>query len=282
MRYRLLFNFLKISLVTKGVAKINIFLNVAIFLSIFAITSTLISIYYESKITNIEKKIANNDITLDVLSLSTLAIPGKVLGLENISNDVKKNNDIINYFYFSKVGQLFDEYELYYRPVINLSNYLTNNFTAIKKFEDIVNIKDEQMVKNIDKKIFEDLKQNSNNHEEFLKIMNQIRLDHKKINLEKGVKVIKPKILQKYKNYYEKFGVYINDQLLHYASISGMLQTIYNNIKNDNLKLFKEISKNSKESKKFILFAFFFQLIIFVIIQAMEIITTRREIQKIK
>ena len=282
MRYRLLFNFLKISLVTKGVAKINVFLNVAIFLSIFAITSTLISIYYESKITNIEKKIANNDITLDVLSLSTLAIPGKVLGLENISNDVKKNNDIINYFYFSKVGQLFDEYELYYRPVINLSNYLTNNFTAIKNFEDIVNIKDEQMVKNIDKKIFEDLKQNSNNHEEFLKIMNQIRLDHKKINLEKGVKVIKPKILQKYKNYYEKFEVYINDQLLHYASISGVLQTIYNNIKNDNLKLFREISKNSKESKKFILFAFFFQLIIFVIIQAMEIITTRREIQKIK
>tara|TARA_B100001175_G_scaffold120702_1_gene102702 strand:- start:67 stop:915 length:849 start_codon:yes stop_codon:yes gene_type:complete len=282
MRYRLLFNFLKISLVTKGVAKINFFLNVAIFLSIFAITSTLISIYYESKITNIEKKIANNDITLDVLSLSTLAIPGKVLGLENISNDVKKNNDIINYFYFSKVGQLFDEYELYYRPVINLSNYLTNNFTAIKNFEDIVNIKDEQMVKNIDKKIFEDLKQNSNNHEEFLKIMNQIRLDHKKINLEKGVKVIKPKILQKYKNYYEKFEVYINDQLLHYASISGVLQTIYNNIKNDNLKLFREISKNSKESKKFILFAFFFQLIIFVIIQAMEIITTRREIQKIK
>ncbi len=282
MRYRFLFNFLKISLVTKGVAKINVFLNVAIFLSIFAITSTLISIYYESKITNIEKKIANNDITLDVLSLSTLAIPGKVLGLENISNDVKKNNDIINYFYFSKVGQLFDEYELYYRPVINLSNYLTNNFTAIKNFEDIVNIKDEQMVKNIDKKIFEDLKQNSNNHEEFLKIMNQIRLDHKKINLEKGVKVIKPKILQKYKNYYEKFEVYINDQLLHYASISGVLQTIYNNIKNDNLKLFREISKNSKESKKFILFAFFFQLIIFVIIQAMEIITTRREIQKIK
>ena len=282
MRYRFLFNFLKVSLVTKGVSKINVFLNLAIFLSIFAITSTLISIYYESKITDIEKKISKNDITLDILSLNTMAIPGKVLGLENISNDVKKNNDIINYFYFSKVGQLFDEYELYYRPVINLSNYLTNNFTAIKNFEDIVNIKDEQMVKNIDKKIFEDLKQNSNNHEEFLKIMNQIRLDHKKINLEKGVKVIKPKILQKYKNYYEKFEVYINDQLLHYASISGVLQTIYNNIKNDNLKLFREISKNSKESKKFILFAFFFQLIIFVIIQAMEIITTRREIQKIK
>ena len=88
MRYRFLFNFLKVSLVTKGINKINIFLNLAIFLSIFAISSTLISIYYESKITDIEKKIAKNDTILDVLSASTLSIPTKVLGLENISNDI--------------------------------------------------------------------------------------------------------------------------------------------------------------------------------------------------
>ena len=112
--------------------------------------------------------------------------------------------------------------------------------------------------------------------------MTQINLDHEKTNLEKGVKVIKPEILQEYQNYYEKFVIFINDQLLHFASISGTLQTMHNNIKNDNLKLFKEISKNSKESKRFVLFAFFFQLIIFIIVQAMEIITTRREIQKIK
>lgn len=282
MRYRFLFNFLKVSLVTKGVSKINVFLNLAIFLSIFAITSTLISIYYESKITDIEKKISKNDITLDILSLNTMAIPGKVLGLENISNDVKKNNDIINYLYFSKIGQLFDEYELYYRPVINLSNYLSNNFTTIKLYEDLVNSKDKWVIKNLDQEIFKDLKKNSNNHEEFLKIMTQIRLDHENMGLEKGVKVVKPEILQEYQNYYEKFVIFINYQLLHFASISGSLQTIHNNLKNDNLKLFAEISENSKESKRFVLFAFFFQLIIFIIVQAMEIITTRREIQKIK
>ena len=282
MRYRFLFNFLKISLVTKGVTKINVFLNVAIFLSVFAITSTLISIYYESKITNIEKKISKNDITLDILSLSTLAIPGKVLGLENISIDIKKNNDIINYVFFSKIGQIFDEYELYYRPVIHLSNYLSNNFSVIKNFEELVNLKDEEMVKNINQKIFEDLKKNAKNQDEFSKLMAQINLDHEKMNLEKGVKVIKPEILKEYKNYYEKFGDYLNDQLIHFATISGVLQTIHNNIKNDNLKLYAEISKNSKESKRYVLFAFFFQLIIFIIVQAMEIITTRREIQNIK
>ena len=138
------------------------------------------------------------------------------------------------------------------------------------------------MVKNINQKIFEDLKKNAKNQDEFSKLMAQINLDHKKMNLEKGVKVIKPEILKEYKNYYEKFGDYLNDQLIHFATISGVLQTIHNNIKNDNLKLYAEISKNSKESKRYVLFAFFFQLIIFIIVQAMEIITTRREIQNIK
>jgi hypothetical protein len=282
MRYRFLFSFLKSSLLTKGISKIRLFLNVAIFLSVFAISSTLISIYYESKITQIEKKIADNDLLLDVLSVSTLAIPGKVLGLENISNDVTKNNDILNYFYFSKIGQLFDEYELYYRPVIALSNYLGNNFEVIKNFDGVVNLKNDKLLINIDKKVFDHIKQNSKNHEDFLKIKDEINKDHKKFKFEKGVKVIDRKNLSKYQNYFDKFKIFIEDQLNHFASLTGALQVIHNNIKNDNLRLYKEISNNSKESKKFIIFAFFFQLIIFLIVQAMEIITTRREIQKIK
>ncbi len=282
MRYRFLFSFLKSSLLTKGIGKIRLFLNVAIFLSVFAISSTLISIYYESKITQIEKKIADNDLLLDVLSVSTLAIPGKVLGLENISNDVTKNNDILNYFYFSKIGQLFDEYELYYRPVIALSNYLGNNFDVIKNFDGVVNLKNDKLLINIDKKVFDHIKQNSKNHEDFLKIKDEINKDHKEFKFEKGVKVIDRKNLSKYQNYFDKFKIFIEDQLNHFASLTGALQVIHNNIKNDNLRLYKEISNNSKESKKFIIFAFFFQLIIFLIVQAMEIITTRREIQKIK
>lgn len=282
MRYRFLFSFLKSSLLTKGISKIRLFLNVAIFLSVFAISSTLISIYYESKITQIEKKIAENDLLLDILSVSTLAIPGKVLGLENISNDVTKNNDILNYFYFSKIGQLFDEYELYYRPVIALSNYLGNNFDIIEKFDEVVNLKSDKLLINIDKKIFDYIKQNSKNHEDFLKIKDEINKDHKKFKFEKGVKVIDRKNLSKYQNYFDKYKIFIEDQLNHFAALTGMLQVIHNNIKNDNLRLYKEISNNSKESKKFIILAFFFQLIIFLIVQAMEIITTRREIQKIK
>ena len=285
MRYRFLFNFLKLAAAYKGIKKINLFLNFAIFLSIFAITSTLISIYYESKITSLERKITKNEITLDILSVSTLAIPGKVLSLENIADDIKKNNDVINYFYFTKVGSIYDDYERYYRPVMSIAEYLNSNFEHIKAFNEVTSMKDQEFLKGVNENIEKNLNQNLENQKKFLFIKKKINDEHDKhIKVEKGVEVISGsnKFYKSFEEYYNQFILFIDDQLIHYAKITGVLQTIFNNIKNQNLELTKEISKNSKESKKFILFAFSFQLIIFIIIQAMEIITTRREIENLK
>ena len=285
MRYRFLFNFLKLAAASKGIKKINLFLNFAIFLSIFAITSTLISIYYESKITSLERKITKNEITLDILSVSTLAIPGKVLSLENVADDIKKNNDVINYFYFTKVGSIYDDYERYYRPVMSIAEYLSSNFEHIKAFNEVTSMKDQEFLKGVNENIEKNLNQNLENQKKFLFIKKKINDEHDKhIKVEKGVEVISGsnKFYKSFEEYYNQFILFIDDQLIHYAKITGVLQTIFNNIKNQNLELTKEISKNSKESKKFILFAFSFQLIIFIIIQAMEIITTRREIENLK
>ena len=285
MRYRFLFNFLKLAAASKGIKKINFFLNFAIFLSIFAITSTLISIYYESKITSLERKITKNEITLDILSVSTLAIPGKVLSLENVADDIKKNNDVINYFYFTKVGSIYDDYERYYRPVMSIAEYLNSNFEHIKAFNEVTSMKDQEFLKGVNENIEKNLNQNLENQKKFLFIKKKINDEHDKhIKVEKGVEVISGsnKFYKSFEEYYNQFILFIDDQLIHYAKITGVLQTIFNNIKNQNLELTKEISKNSKESKKFILFAFSFQLIIFIVIQAMEIITTRREIENLK
>jgi len=285
MRYRFLFNFLKLTAATKGIKKINLFLNFAIFLSIFAITSTLISIYYESKITTLERKITKNEITLDILSVSTLAIPGKVLSLENIADDIKKNNDVINYFYFTKVGSIYDDYERYYRPVMSIAEYLNANFNHINAFKDVTNMEEKELLKGINKEIEKNLEQNTKNQKKFLDIKKKINDEHdKNIKIERGVEVISgsKEFYKNFEEYYYQFMSFIDEQLIHYAKITGVLQTIFNNIKNQNLEFTKEISKNSKESKKFILFAFCFQLIIFIIIQAMEIITTRREIENLK
>ena len=285
MRYRFLFNFLKLATASGGIKKINLFLNFAIFLSIFAITSTLISIYYESKITALERKITKNEITLDILSVSTLAIPGKVLSIENIADDIKKNNDVINYFYFTKVGSIYDDYERYYRPVMSIAEYLNANFEHIKAFNEVMSMKDQELLKGINIDIEKDLNKNIENQKKFLVIKKKINEEHhKNIKIEKGVEVISgsAEFYKNFEKYYSQFISFIDDQLIHYAKVTGVLQTIFNNIKNQNLELTKEISKNSKESKKFILFAFGFQLIIFIIIQAMEIITTRREIENLK
>ena len=261
MRYRFLFNFLKLTAATKGIRKINLFLNFAIFLSIFAITSTLISIYYESKITKLERKITKNEITLDILSVSTLAIPGKVLSLENIADDIKKNNDVINYFYFTKVGSIYDDYERYYRPVMSIAEYLNANFNHINAFKDVTNMEEKELLKGINKDIEKKLEQNTENKKKILDIKKKINDVHdKNIKIERGVEVISgsKEFYKNFEEYYYQFMSFIDEQLIHYAKITGVLQTIFNNIKNQNLEFTKEISKNSKESKNlfFLLFVF--------------------------
>ena len=249
MRYRFLFNFLKLAAASKGIKKINLFLNFAIFLSVFAISSTLISIYYESKITSLERKITKNEITLDILSVSTLAIPGKVLSLENIADDIKKNNDVINYFYFTKAGSIYDDYERYYRPVMSIAEYLNANFEHIKAFNEVTDMQDDVLLKGVNENIEKNLNQNLENQRKFLVIKKKINDEHDKhIKIEKGVEVItgSNEFYKSFEEYYNQFILFIDDQLIHYAKITGVLQTIFNNIKNQNLELTKEIAKNSK------------------------------------
>ena len=49
--------------------RLKLILNIAIFLSVFAIASTLISISIEQKINSNQKKIAENNLLIDIASL---------------------------------------------------------------------------------------------------------------------------------------------------------------------------------------------------------------------
>ena len=168
---------------------------------------------------------------------------------------------------------------------MSIAEYLNANFNHIKAFNEVTDMKDEVLLKGVNEDIEKNLNQNLENQKKFLGMKKKIDDEHDKhIKIEKGVEVIagSNEFYKNFEEYYNQFILFIDDQLIHYAKITGVLQTIFNNIKNQNLEFTKEISKNSKESKKFILFAFGFQLIIFIIIQAMEIITTRREIENLK
>ena len=86
----------------------------------------------------------------------------------SIFDDIKKNNDVINYFYFTKVGSIYDDYERYYRPVMSIAEYLNANFKHIKAFNEVTDMKDEVLLKGVNEDIGKNLNQNSENQKKFL------------------------------------------------------------------------------------------------------------------
>ena len=94
--------------------KLKLVLNIAIFLSVFAIVSTLLSLSIEQKINSNQKKISENNLLIDITSLSIEVLPRNINTLTKIINDSKKNNEIMFFLYFTKSGIIFDDRDLYY------------------------------------------------------------------------------------------------------------------------------------------------------------------------
>ena len=86
--------------------RLKLILNIAIFLSVFAIASTLISISIEQKINSNQKKIAENNLLIDIASLSIDNLPSNINSLTTIINDSKKNNELM-FFYILQSQELF-------------------------------------------------------------------------------------------------------------------------------------------------------------------------------
>ena len=86
--------------------RLKFILNIAIFLSIFAIVSTLISLSIEQKINLNQKKITENNLLIDIASLSIDNLPSNINSLTTIINDSKKNNELM-FFYILQSQELF-------------------------------------------------------------------------------------------------------------------------------------------------------------------------------
>ena len=117
--------------------RLKLILNIAIFLSVFAIASTLISISIEQKINLNQKKIAENNLLIDIASLSIDNLPSNINSLTTIINDSKKNNELMFFLYFTKSGIIFDERDLYYYGTARLANLIEDNYRKINLFSDI-------------------------------------------------------------------------------------------------------------------------------------------------
>ena len=262
--------------------RLRFILNIAIFLSVFAIVSTLISLSIEQKINSNQKKISKNNLLIDIASLSIQSLPRNINSLTTIINDSKKNNEIMFFLYFTKSGIIFDDRDLYYFGTARLANLIEDNYQKIDLFSDISSFENDIEI-NDDYKNFLKLKKEIKNDEKTFKQMyEKIQEDAKKFTKDqKGTKVIENKEFYKsLKEYYYNFLKFADKQVDIQIDILNILRSLTDKKKNENIDIRKDISNLSSSISKYILIAFILQLIIFIIVQLFEVYTTKKELDE--
>lgn len=283
MRFKLLKSFVSLTINSKNINKIKLFLNIAIFLSIFAITSSFISIYFESKITEIENDINRNDTFNDILSISSNSLTTSIESVEEIIDNSDRENDLYHFIYFSKMGSIITSRDMYYMPAMSLKAILKTKFKVLDDFKELRFFKgvgDEFFKYHDDKKLTEYFDTSDSYQKQFDEITKKIEKQHADVNtFENGIKVVTDN--EFYTNYETYLGDYkeiANNVVQSLVGIFKWTRAVHNNIENKNQNNRKEITYYSNLSQNFIIAAFCFQLIIFLIVQIMEIIATRRDI----
>jgi len=262
--------------------RLRFILNIAIFLSVFAIVSTLISLSIEQKINSNQKKISKNNLLIDIASLSIQSLPRNINSLTTIINDSKKNNEIMFFLYFTKSGIIFDDRDLYYFGTARLANLIEDNYKKIDLLSDISSFENDIEI-NDDYKNFLKLKKEIKNDEKAFKQMyEKIQEDAKKFTKDqKGTKVIENKEFYKsLKEYYYNFLKFADKQVDIQIDILNVLRSLTDKKKNENIDIRKDISNLSSSISKYILIAFILQLIIFIIVQLFEVYTTKKELDE--
>jgi len=284
--------FLKSLVNKKNADKFLFFINIGIFLSVFAITSALITFYTEKKISNIEyelimqhndKKDYNDTLDefsqyrnilytwqkheKDIVSLYQYNASTK-LGKKLVSiNDIYLPELYINLESYDADGfdLLFDENTI--NQIILLSEEFygkdSNNTKNIKediqKLEEYAYLFKKDYSKSYDKIFdynFSSIVSDIYYGDQFFDNDNPIYIDYK--NFLKSMDILD--------SLFSSFEVLFTDQ----ASTIQAIIDIYND----------EIIKLSKRENKIIIVAFIFQLLIFFIIQFFEITSIQNEIKK--
>ena len=262
--------------------RLKFILNIAIFLSVFAIVSTLISLSIEQKINLHQKKITENNLLIDIASLSIDNLPSNINSLTTIINDSKKNNELIFFLYFTKSGIIFDERDLYYYGTARLANLIEDNYQKINLFSDISSFESDIEINTEYKNYLKLKKEIKNDEKKFQQMYEEIKTDAEKFTKDqKGTKVIENKEFYKnLKDYYYEFLKFADKQIDIQIDILNVLRSLTDKKKNENIDIRKDISNLSVSISKYILIAFILQLIIFIVVQLFEVYTTKKELDE--
>lgn len=262
--------------------KLRFVLNIAIFLSVFAIVSTLVSLSIEQKINSKQKKISENNLLIDITSLSIEILPRNINTLTRIINESKKNNEIMFFLYFTKSGIIFDDRDLYYFGTVRLAHQIEDNYKKIDMFTDISSF-ESQIAVNDDYKSYLKLREEIKNDEKnFKQMYEKINKDAENlIKDQRGAKVIdNDEFYKSLKEYYYNFLKFADKQIDIQIDILNVLRSLTDKKKNENIDIRKDISNLSGSISKYILIAFILQLIIFIIVQLFEVYTTKKELDE--
>lgn len=262
--------------------KLKFVLNIAIFLSVFAIVSTLVSLSIEQKINSKQKKISENNLLIDITSLSIEILPRNINTLTRIINESKKNNEIMFFLYFTKSGIIFDDRDLYYFGTVRLAHQIEDNYKKIDMFTDISSF-ESQIAVNDDYKSYLKLREEIKNDEKnFKQMYEKINKDAENlIKDQRGTKVIdNDEFYKSLKEYYYNFLKFADKQIDIQIDILNVLRSLTDKKKNENIDIRKDISNLSGSISKYILIAFILQLVIFIIVQLFEVYTTKKELDE--
>ena len=262
--------------------RLKFILNIAIFLSVFAIVSTLISISIERKINLNQKKISENNLLIDIASLSIESLPRNINSLTTIINDSKKNNEIMFFLYFTESGIIFNERDLYFLGTARLANLIEDNYEKINMFSDISSFETDIEINDDYKNYLKLREEIKDDKKKFTEVYEKIKQDAKKFTIDQnGIQVIEGDEFYKgLKEHYYQFLKFADNQIDIQIDFLNVLRSLTDKKKNQNIDIRKDISNLSKSISKYILIAFFLQLIIFIIVQLFEVYTTKKEIDE--
>ena len=281
---------------TKNLKKFLVLLNIGIFLSIFATSSSIISFYIEKKINDLEFQILNSqkDIKIYSKDISYMSdLKTKIILMVNNEHDV---NNLYEYIASQSNADALINVNDLYLPGLVIESEL-GSFDELKEL-----FEDAETGIDVMRELFVQMyNEDSSEVREFDKIKKSLKL---MINFDD----------KKYTKYYKKvFNFKIKDllgEINDYTSINDFNDPIYIDYKKIDkmlidlisvttlieqlffdLKLLEEghlqnlsnsLIKYSKNERNIIIFAFFFQIIMFLIIQIFEVTSLQKEMKNKK
>ena len=250
--------------------KLIIGTNIVIFISLFAILSSIISLTYEKKIENLNKRLTNEFANEIIYNHWLSETPKNIRNIESLISQVSRENNYLVYLQ-SLNDRLITERDLVLNPTINLMRF--NRF-HISSLED--SLKDGLIVSSTASDV-----ENIILTKDLLKTMNDEffnqtlkkgvwwmsysnswskRTDKQKMESYKEALIIRPFLIENLKNLID---LNINFNLTYYSKKKNESKDKILSIKNN-------IKKLSKKESRSIFIAFLIQLIIFGIIQFFE------------